>query len=118
MSKAQHKGKFLVGLFDENGRQHRSFSLHLLTVKDEIAMHEKLAMDHPNLDQYDDFKRFTIERAARLSFMIDSIGELTGITIDRLLDLTSEDFEILIAAELELLKKLKEPTEQGSPEAQ
>jgi len=118
MSKAQHRGEFLVGLFDENGRQHRSFSLHLLTVKDEITMHESLAMNHPSLESYNDFKRFTIERAARLSFMIDSIGELTGITIDRVLDLTSEDFEILIAAELELLKKLKEPTELESPKAQ
>lgn len=118
MSKVQHTGEFLVGLLDDQGQQQKTFSLHLLTVKNEIAMHESLAMDHPNLDQYDDFKRFTIERAARLSFMIDNIGSMTNITPDMLLDLASDDFEILVAAEFELLKKLKEPTEQESPKAQ
>lgn len=118
MSKAQYKGEFLVGLFDENDQQHKTFSLHLLTVKDEIAMHESLAMNHPALESYSDFKRFTTERATRLSFMIDNIGELTNVTDEQLLDLTSEDFEILVAAEFELLKKLKEPAEQESPTAQ
>lgn len=100
----------LIGFVDENGVQHRDFTLKLLTVKDEIDMNNWLLANHPDIDEKDSFEAYTIERAARLSFMLKKLGSYDEVSVDMLLSLSSDDFTLLISAEAELIKKYSEPS--------
>lgn len=110
-------GSLEYGVIGKDGVVHRDFEIKLITVRGEMRAQTDLLASYPDLDSLPDSVRFMIERAAFLAQMIVKIGNITEISIDFLLDLTSEDFATLSNAEFVLRKKLSgygQPAEEAT----
>lgn len=105
-----HKGKFAYGFIDQTGKIHHDFELRLLTIHGEMNSINTLLIEFPELDQLPESERFTIERAATLSEMLTVNGQ--KLSVDEILNLSADEFTILLAAETNLRKKRSEPTQQ------
>lgn len=109
MNNLIEKGKLLYGYADPEGNLHYNFELRLLTIRGEMNTLNILLSEYPNLDELPETERFTIERAVTLSETLRVGGQ--KLTVDEILNLASEEFTILLDAEMNLRKKRSEPTQ-------
>lgn len=109
MSNLVEKGKLLYGYADKDGNLHYDFELRLLTIRGEMNTLNILLSDYPDFDELPEMERFTIQRAVTLSETLRVGGQ--KLTVDEILNLASEEFTILLDAEMNLRKKRSEPTQ-------
>ena len=105
MSRLAIKGVLLFGIAIGDS-VHKDFELQLITVRGEMAASAILATEYPDFDELDGVSQVIIKRAAYLSQMLVKVGDLDEITLDMILNLNPDDFEILSDSEMILRKKL------------